>query len=113
MIGPMKSSSRLKRGAMAAALFVSGLAAGGLALRSGSSNPVPAAQPRSIQVVHKRKVRTVHVNPSGASGSSAPAPAVAPAPASAPAPTPVSSRTSPGAAGGGGGGEGGEVERGD
>jgi hypothetical protein len=110
----MRSSAGLKRAALAAALFVSGLVAGGLALRS-TSNPIPAAQPAPIQVVHKRKVRTVHVRPAGSAGSSSTnAPSTATAPVSAPAVTPVSSRTSPGAAAGGGeGGDGGEVERGD
>ncbi len=101
---------------MATALFIGGIVAGGFAFRpdpvssSGSATTPP-------EVIHKRKVKTVHV-PSGSSatGLSADTPAGTPVatPVSAPAPLPVSSRTSPGgSAGGGGDGDDREVDGGE
>jgi hypothetical protein len=111
----MRSSQRLKRAALAIALFAAGAVAGDFAVRGSKSTPVPDVASAPVQVVHKRKVRTVHVHPRAASagGQSAVAPSTAAATTSVPAATPVSSQTSPGAAGGGGGGDGGEVELGD
>jgi hypothetical protein len=107
------SWSWVKRATLAIAVFVAGAVAGDFAVRGSKSEPVPQVASAPVQVVHKRKVRTVHVHPhavaaAGISGATAAASA---APASSASVTPVSSSTSPGAAGGGGsGGEGGEVE---
>jgi|SRR5512132_1689886 hypothetical protein len=111
----MRTTTRLKAAATATGLFVAGAVAGGLALRSGKPVPVSASSAPPVQVIHKRKVRTIHVkSPHPAAASAPAAPSASAAAVTAPAPTPVSSRTSPGAGGrSGGGDDGGEVERGD
>jgi hypothetical protein len=108
----MKSVAWLKRVSIGIALFAAGAAAGDFAVRGGKSAQVSQAAAPPVQVVHKRRVRTVHVHPQGGAMSATPAAAPAAAPAaSTAAPMPVTSRTSPAAGGAGGGGEGtGEAE---
>src|SRR4051794_37564931 len=111
----MRTTTRLKAALAATGLFVAGAVAGGLALRPGKSAPLSASAAPPVQVIHKRKVRTIHVKaPRSATATTQSAPPASAAPITSPAPTPVSSRTSPGAGAGGGGDEAGrEAERGD
>jgi hypothetical protein len=111
----MRTATRLKAAAAAAGLFVAGAVAGGLALRPGSRVPVPTASAPKVQVIHKRRVRTIHLKaPQRASANAAAAPPATAAPTTTQAPAPVTSRTSPGAGGGAGGGDDrAEVERDD
>jgi hypothetical protein len=108
-------STWLKRASLAIALFAAGAVVGDFVVRGSKSQPVPEVASAPVQVIHKRKVRTVHVHPraSAATGTSGVAPAASASPASTATATPVSSRTSPGAVGGAGGGEGGESEHDD
>jgi hypothetical protein len=91
----MKQTSRVKIASLIAALFIGGLAAAGLATRSGdaATDEVASAKP---EVIHKRKVRTVRAK--SAPVVAAPATASAPTPVSTPAP--VSSSVSPAGSGG-------------
>jgi hypothetical protein len=115
----MRQMSRLKTATLMTALFVGGAAAG-VASRPDSSattNSQPSAATLPPKVIHKRKVRTVHVKPKSSPATVAPAPA-AYVPASVPvasySPSHVTSRTSGGGGGGGGGErEGGEHEKDD
>ncbi|GAG34088.1 unnamed protein product, partial [marine sediment metagenome] len=71
----MRQISRFKTAALMTALFVGGAAAGGLASHPGggsstTGNPNAAALPP--KVIHKRKVRTVHVKPKASTASTAP-----------------------------------------
>jgi hypothetical protein len=102
----------LKRASLATALFVAGAVAGDFAVRGTNGTSAPAASSAPVEVIHKRKVRTVHLHPKTAAPAAV-TPAAGAAPSAVATATPVSSRTSPGAAAGGEGGEGGEVERGD
>jgi hypothetical protein len=115
----MRQMSRFKTATLMTALFIGGAAAGLAARPDGSAttNSQPSAATLPPKVIHKRKVRTVHVQPKSSPATSAPAPA-AYVPASAPvasySPSHVTSRTSGGGGGGGGGErEGGEHEKDD
>jgi hypothetical protein len=118
----MRQMSRFKTATLMTALFVGGAAAGGVASQSGGgagTKTQPTAATLPPKVIHKRKVRTVHVKPKASAAASTAPVSAAYVPASAPAsysPTHVTSSTSGGAGGAGGGGgehEGGEHEKGD
>lgn len=96
----------------ATVLFIGGIIAAGLGLREDGSANGAAAVSAAPEVIHKRKIRTVHVPASRPAATAVPAVMAA---TEAPAPTPVSSRTSPGGAGAGDdeGEEHSEVERGE
>jgi hypothetical protein len=132
MIPAMKQSTRVRVAAAVTTLFVGGLAAVGIALRSGGGSTAQEVAAPKPQVIHRTKIRRVPAKqrkpaPSKAPAQtpvSSPAPAPAPAPAAAPvvsapaaqpavvnAPPRVTSRTSP-SGGGGGENEGGEGEGG-
>jgi len=108
----MNESIKVKVAALAAALFLGGIAFAGVSSRTEGEKTAAEASNLKPRVIHKRKVKTVRVPAASVVSAAPPASSVVPVSAPASTPAPVSSQTSPGGSGRGGDYEG-EREKGE